>query len=382
MRTYVKHHSFQTFWSRLNVQIPDQRQRVLDLLKESIGGSESDDERIRIWQAAFADLGRNGLTNEKCRFRLTQNIADELSRLPDEKVSTYIFHRYRYDIFPQTKELDSYPPYLQIEPTSICNYRCVFCYQTDPHFHQKSNKFMGSMPYSLFEELIDRIHGHIEFISLASRGEPFLCKDIGKMLRYCEGKFLGLKVNTNASLLTEEHCHALLGGGVNTVVFSADAADEPLYSQLRIGGKLSIVQEKITMFESIRRRYYPRSAIIARVSGVKVSEEQDIDSMVGRWGELVDQVAFVKYNPWENVYEAEPSNVHAPCSDLWRRMFVWFDGRVNPCDTDYMSTLSVGSIEGRSIPEVWNSAEYQKLRDSHTTGQRRNLSPCGRCTVV
>ena len=53
-----------------------------------------------------------------------------------EKVPQYLYHRYRYEIFSQKKILDNYPPYLQIEPTSICNYRCVFCYQTDNVFNK------------------------------------------------------------------------------------------------------------------------------------------------------------------------------------------------------------------------------------------------------
>ena len=38
-------------------------------------------------------------------------------------------------------------------------------------------------------------------------------KDISKMLEYTVGKFLNLKINTNASLLNEEKIHAILSGG-------------------------------------------------------------------------------------------------------------------------------------------------------------------------
>ena len=34
-------------------------------------------------------------------------------------------------------------------------------------------------------------------------------------------------------------------GGVKTIVFSADAAEEPLYSRLRVNGKLSVILENI-----------------------------------------------------------------------------------------------------------------------------------------
>ena len=41
--------------------------------------------------------------------------------------------------------------------------------------------------------IIDAAEGNIEFLSLASRGEPLVSKAINEMLRYTEGKFLNLK---------------------------------------------------------------------------------------------------------------------------------------------------------------------------------------------
>ena len=103
---------------------------------------------------------------------------------------------------------------------------------------------MGKMDKSLFKSIIDQIEGNIEFISLASRGEPLANPDIPEMLEYCSNKFLNLKINTNASLLDEKKIHAILAGGVKTLVFSADAADEKLYSELRVNGNLKKSFEK------------------------------------------------------------------------------------------------------------------------------------------
>ena len=69
--------------------------------------------------------------------------------------------------------------------------------------------------------------------------------DIPEMLEYCSNKFLNLKINTNASLLDEKKTHAILAGGVKTLVFSADAADEKLYSELRVNGNLKKVLKKV-----------------------------------------------------------------------------------------------------------------------------------------
>ena len=107
-----------------------------------------------------------------------------------------------------------------------------------------------------------------------------------------------------------------------------------------------------------------------------------MEDMKRLWVNLVDQISFVKYNPWENVYESPLSKVEEPCSDLWRRMFVWFDGKVNPCDTDYKSDLRAGKIQENSLSDIWKGESYTRLRDNHSNGLRADTYPCNRCVVV
>ena len=327
------------------------------------------------------DLFASG-TKNRLKFNLSPNVVKEIQSVSVNDIPKYLIHRYRYEIYPQLRISDDFPPYLQIEPTSICNYRCVFCYQTDNKFNKRSTGYMGHMKLATFKMLIDQAEGNIEFISLASRGEPLLCPDFKKMLAYTRDKFLNLKINTNASLLDEEMSYAILESGVKTLVFSADAADSALYSKLRVNGKLEKIVTNIKKFQEIRTKNYPNSKIITRVAGVKVNNQQNLDDMEKYWGDFVDQVAFVNYVPWENVYESKYSGIQTPCSDLWRRMFVWWDGKVNPCDVDYKSKLSIGDIKDGNISELWKSDEYNKLRQQHESKLRNNVSPCNRCVVV
>ena len=315
-------------------------------------------------------------------FALQSYNVEEISRLSNEDLPRYIFYRYRYDTFPKRKRLDSFPPCLQIEPASVCNYRCLFCYQIDEEFTTKSNGMMGMMSLSLFKRIIDQAEGQCEAITLASRGEPLICPDIEAMLRYARGKFLALKLNTNAWFLDEKLCHAILESGVNTIVFSADAATEPAYSAFRVNGNLERVHENIKRFHHIRERHYSESRTISRVCGVKVPGADTLETMEKFWGELVDQVAFVKYNPWENSYDQPVNDISESCSDLWRRMFIWWDGKVNPCDVDYKSKLKIGSASEGDLAEIWQSGKYTHLRESHLTGRRCKEFPCNRCSVV
>ena len=115
---------------------------------------------------------------------------------------------------------------------------------------------------------------------------------------------------------------------------------------------------------------------------MKFNNEQNFKSMEELWGDLVDQVAFVNYNPWENSYNKAPNEIIEPCSDLWRRMFVWWDGKINPCDVDYKSLLSVGNYPNKTLKELWQSESYNILREKHLTKKRISVKPCSSCVVI
>jgi MoaA/NifB/PqqE/SkfB family radical SAM enzyme len=363
---------------------PD-REAVNKRIRALYDGLESrrlPDRQKKIVRAACRDILDGARMNGEPRFTLQEYVVQEMMRLQERDLPDYLFYRYRYEMFPQLKVHDDFPPCLQIEPASICNYRCVFCYQTDKALTNPKHGYMGLMPLDLFKRVVDQAEGRCEAITLASRGEPLINKQIDEMLAYASGKFLALKINTNAWYLDERKCHAILQADVNTVVFSADAASEPLYSQMRVNGKLDKVLANIRQFQTLRAREYPNSRTITRVSGVKFSTQQNLDEMEGLWGELVDEVAFVEYNPWENTYERPVNDISTPCSDLWRRTFVWFDGLVNPCDVDYRSTLAVGNVLRNELSDIWTGEKYAALREAHLNQRRNCVSPCNRCSLV
>lgn len=332
---------------------------------------------------ACEDLLDEPIDDSLPRFALRPHVQVEVDRLPDSWLPRYLFYRYRYEVYPAARLLDDFPPCLQVEPTGICNYRCVFCYQTDQVLTAPANGHLGMMSLDLFRRVIDEAEGRCEAVTLASRGEPLMARDIDAMLAYAAGKFVALKVNTNAWFLDERRARALLDADLNTLVFSVDAAEPELYSRLRVNGKLDRVLANVEAFARLREREYPRARVVTRVAGVRVGDGQDIADMERLWGGLVDQVAFVDHVPWERTYEQPPSGVDAPCSDLWRRMFVWADGRVNPCDVDYLSTLSPGRLDDNdSLMSLWTGERYRALRQEHLAGRRDRTSPCGRCNLV
>ncbi len=383
IKTYKKKDSFVKLENKKSFAINSLNKTIITALNdENIINSLNNDEKDII-KSLKKDFLNNSHENDPKIFTLKENTIAEINTFSESKdIIKYLINRYKYEIFPVIKKISDYPPLVQIEPSSICNFRCVFCFETDKTFTDKKSGHMGTMKLELFKKIIDEIEGKVQFVTLASRGEPLVSKEINEMIKYTSGKFLNLKINTNASLLTEEKIHAILSSNVKTMVFSADAADSNLYKKLRVNGSLEKTIANIKKFKEIHNKHYANNKIITRVSGVKFSKEQNFEEMKKLWGDLVDQVAFVDYNPWENSYEKKPNGLSTPCSDLWRRMFIWWDGKINPCDVDYKSKLSVGNVMNKKIDYLWNSDFYNNLRKKHLDNKRQSISPCNACTVI
>ena len=313
------------------------------------------------------------------KFMINKHEINELKFIEDKKISRYLVYRYKYRFFSKEKRVGEYPPCLQIEPTSICNFRCIMCYQSDKSFSNKSKGFMNNMSLDLYKKVIDEVEGKVEAITLASRGEPTLNKDFKKMLNYSNKKFLALKINTNASMLNENLIHAILSTDIQSIVFSVDAADKETYEKIRVNGKFEQIMKNLKLFAQIRKDHYSKSKHIVKMSGVKISKNQSINSMEKQFQELADVIAFVNYSPWESAYDNKPNDFKHACKELWTRMFVWADGKVNPCDYDYKSILSKWNAKNRSISEIWTSKEYNDLREKHLNQKRNTLEPCVRC---
>ena len=294
----------------------------------------------------------------------------------------YLIFRYKMNYFPRKKIVYDFPIYLLIEPVSACNLRCIMCFQIDESF-TSSNKFMGMIDLDLFKKIIDdAVQGGTRAVTLASRGEPTLHPKLGEMLEYCSGKFFELKINTNGTKLPDKLIHQILKNGVTNMVFSIDSYAKDEYESIRVKGIFEEVVNNVKRFKEIKEKNYPDSRCETRVSGVKVDKNQDPIKFKNFWKDYVDNVVMVEMeNRWDTYHNPKEIMASGACNYLWERLYIWYDGLCNPCDIDYKSELSVGSVKEKSIKDIWNGEKYSQLRDDHLSGKRNKVYPCDRCPV-
>ena len=298
----------------------------------------------------------------KNEFILTLQEINEFFNIDEKNILRYVIYRYKYNKFPKLKILDSYAPNIQIEPTSVCNLRY--------------------MKFDLLKKIVDDIEGKIDGVTFASRGEPTLHPELDKFLEYCEGKFLALKLNTNATLLNEKKIHMLLSSDLQQLVLSIDEKDKENYEKIRVNAKFETIMKNLEMIKNIREKNYKNSKLRIRISGVKINTSQSTEVMNEFYKEFADEIALVNYSPWESAYENSVNEIEEGCSELYRMIYVWHDGKVNPCDFDYKSLLSKWNVKTDSIKSIWNSDYYNEMRQLHMTKQRNKMEPCKRCLNI
>ena len=242
---------------------------------------------------------------------------------------------------------------------------------------------MGVIDFEFFKKVVDQADElQIGAISLASRGEPTMHKKIIEMLEYINQKknIFELKLNTNGSYLTEKMSHAIFKNNVTQVVISSDHYIKEDYERLRLGSNFEKTVQNVDMLFNIRKKYYPESITEIRISGVDSEKKLDRDKFKNFWIKRSDHVSASYAEERWNTYENEIlPEIKDPCQFLWDRMYVWFDGKVNPCDNDYKSYLSFGNAKDFNLKELWNNKLISNLRDNHIKENRNKINPCDRC---
>lgn len=331
-----------------------------------------------VWKQEHLDL--RDIESYWCLFSLQEQKV--IHSLDPEQLIPYIAYRRSFRDGINRYQLEAKPIFCLIELTSACNIKCPFCFQSDPTFTKP--ELMGHMDLELAKKIIDEADTlRIRGITFASRGEPLLYKYLPELLAYLETKrhILEIKVNTNAKRLTEPTLNMLLGSKANILVISTDHYLKDQYEHYRKGASYDSFIINISRINPLRLAMGRSLTLYTRASGVAVDKHMNRQKFSQFYSDFFDEVGIVKMSERWDTYnnEVNPSDERA-CGLPFERLYIWFDGTANPCDTDYKSYLSPGNIVYSSISQVWTS--LGKLRVSMLNGDRQLHTPCDRCYVA
>lgn len=298
----------------------------------------------------------------------------------------YLWYRYEFKDYPLHHRLRNFPLVVAVEASAKCNLRCRMCFQSNMD-QQEQQQNRGIMSWEIYQKFLKELDNHkLYSVVFASRGEPLLNPNIDRMIAEAKKRgVLEVKLNTNATLLTEDMSRRLLNSGLDLLVFSVDSIEPENYKKIR-GIDLGVVLENINRFLKIRKNEFPKSKIKVRVAMVLCKDvcdsfEKEIDKACDYWLSRVDELSVKTENNFSEIYDDNTTIEYLQtCNLLWERVYLWHDGRINPCDIDHLSTLCLGSIcDGDTISEVWNGKKLEMLRSEHLTGRCSMSNVCSKC---
>lgn len=153
------------------------------------------------------------------------------------------------------KKLGLWPLTLQIEPTNLCNFSCVYCTQ---HAGKKQGSLCkeeapsGNMSLETFRKILDK-YPSAYLLQLQGQGEPLINKEFEAMV--CEARSRGIIVFTitnGAMLSSRSRRLSLLQSDIDAIFVSLDIADKKDMESTRIGMHYQSIVENFVALRNER----------------------------------------------------------------------------------------------------------------------------------
>jgi len=283
-----------------------------------------------------------------------------------------------------------------IEPTNRCNLKCPEC----PSGLDALTRPLGLLKLAEFKSLIDQIYETGFYIQLFFQGEPYINKDLPLMISYAQSKNIYISISTNGHFVNKNNVDYVLDNAPDKLIFSIDGLDEESYQKYRVGGTFE--QADNGLRELIKRkteRGLKRPFVEFQFIVMKQNEHQledvkkyckdvGVDKLVFKTMQISSYENAVKFLPTNKKYRRYALDNHSfriknkiknHCFAVWRTSVITWDGRVVPCCFDKDAENLLGTVNGRSFYDIWNSEIYIDFRKK-ILSNRKSVSMCTNCT--
>ena len=277
----------------------------------------------------------------------------------------------------------SLPINFGVEVTNACNANCSFC---GYRFQQRKT---GVMDNVTFRKAIDDYSGiGGGSVSLTPTvGEPLNDRTLIEKIRYARSKKNITKIWFYTNLISLSHFNVrdLLLSGLSILRISTCIKDSEAFKNVfNVDKYKQVISNIVGICEENKKLNYPvKIKLYLRIP--KPFE----DTLKGKDYKLVSQHFNPKdiyiledgYDSWggriteENlpfgnkIYKIDYDIEREPCYELFRRINVLYDGKVNFCVCrDLNADFEIGNIHQNSLSEIWKGEKLNYIRDRWFSG--------------
>ena len=297
----------------------------------------------------------------------------------DEK---FLEYRRQWEENPINFKVSEFPLQLDVEVTGRCNLMCTHCVR-----HSRRTN-IGDMSMELYKKIIDEGAKHGLFAMIPHwMGESFMHPELIDMIKYAKEKgVLDVRINTNCILLDKKTAVKLLDSGLDSIVCSIDAVEEETYNRIKFGSNFSLVNKNIEQLIKLRnQKGSMKPKIIVQMIDMSKTHEE-LTTFIDYWRVRADKVRVATYqspdgNPHDkNRVRNTPESIF-PCSQLWQRLVVAWDGTIYSCIGNNACREPLGNVKETSLYDIWHSKKLNKLREKHKKYNADDIEMCLHCDL-
>src|SRR3989338_4818847 len=290
----------------------------------------------------------------------------------------YLKNRFQWYYYPRLHYVSKFPSHIDVEISTVCNMRCPMCYTLTTYFDGRVEK--GFMSFDLYKKILDECGQYGTYsIRLSARGEPFLHKDIIKMIRYAKERVIKeVAVINNNLALTPTLFKEAMEAGLGWMTISFDGLYDT-YEQIRRPAKFQESYEKIKEYKRIKDRACSYKPII-KVQSVWPAIKDCLEEYYQLFAPYVDHIASSPL--MDNLKKDSDIEYYEDfdCHVIYQRLSIGYDGIVKLCINDDLSHHPVGDVRKQTIYEIWHGEKLTEARQIHRNHEGvKRLEPCRQC---
>ncbi len=292
----------------------------------------------------------------------------------------------------------SKPTGLMLEPSDVCNLHCTGCWTNDSR-HENRSRYLSIVH---FDKIMKDLGDYLNIIWLWGWGEPFLNKNIYSMICKAREKNIVVISSTNGNVdWDKREAEELVWSGLSQLIFAVDGLDQGTHSKYRIGGNLQKILENILTLTEAKKRMASSLPLINMRMLVMAHNEHQTDDFLNLGKSLgVDIVSYkslcdyrkgdlnADFPQKEKYLRYDLETLRNPAVDKesdycyrpWRRLEIFADGAVTPCEFDMEREYLLGNLDDRdvSLTAMWNNDIMKEFRRQFITDIDK-ISFCNFC---
>jgi hypothetical protein len=311
---------------------------------------------------------------------------EELKFLRSPKDVWFLGSKVAYKLHIEINELlkrtPPVPPSLEIEPTNLCNLRCVTCPCANSTYAR------GYMDMDLFRKIIsEAAEIGVKRIHLFLRGEPTLHPHIFEMVAFIKANGLAVHLTTNGMTLTPERGAELLRSGVNSadqVTFSFIGHSKESHEATMVRVDHDTVVANILALMKLRREMHVNGPVIETILNATPDTQHEQPDFLQFWRGEVDHARLGGVSISFQEYKKDAGGAvtrRGPCTQVWQRMPIAWDGLVPQCVMDVDGDRIVGDLRTDPIIDTWNCELMREIRRAHLSGDFAKIPSCLHCDM-